>query len=270
MKAVFSLLTLLFAPLYLAAQAEPQTTADRPPQPAASKAEAAKQEGDRLVEAKDLAGAVDAYGRALELDSKYTAAYKARGTAFLRLRQPDRALADFEAALQLDPEDAETYLRRGGAHHALHQLDAAIQDYDTAIEKKPDYGRAYSARGGVKSEAGDKAGAQADWDKAESLGFGARRLRVGGITQFAKLIRHPAPVYPPEAKAARITGTVRLHAVIGKDGRIQDLTLASGHPLLAPAAMDAVRQWVYQPTLLDGRPVEIATEIDVTFTLSRR
>ncbi len=156
-----------------------------------------------------------------------------------------------------------------GAHHALNQLDAAIQDYDVAIEKKPDYGRAYSARGGAKSEAGDKAGAQADWDKAESLGFGARRLRVDGNMQRAKLIRHPTPVYPQEAKAARITGTVRLNAVIGKDGKIQDLMVASGHPLLVQAAMDAVKHWVYQPTLLDGRPVEIATQIDVTFSLSR-
>jgi periplasmic protein TonB len=71
------------------------------------------------------------------------------------------------------------------------------------------------------------------------------------------------------AKQARIQGTVRFNAVIGRDGTIQNLTLASGHPLLVPAATEAVRQWVYQPTLLNGEPVEVVTQIDVNFTLSQ-
>ena len=61
---------------------------------------------------------------------------------------------------------------------------------------------------------------------------------------------------------------MRLKAVISKDGRIQNLTLISGHPLLVQAAIDAVRQWTYKPTVLNGNPVEVDTEIDVTFRLS--
>jgi protein TonB len=61
---------------------------------------------------------------------------------------------------------------------------------------------------------------------------------------------------------------VRFNAVIGKDGSIQNLTLVSGHPLLVPSATEAVRQWKYQPTLLNGEPVEVVTQIDVNFTLS--
>jgi protein TonB len=57
--------------------------------------------------------------------------------------------------------------------------------------------------------------------------------------------------------------------VIGKDGTIQNLTLVSGHPLLIPSAQDAVRQWLYQPTTLNGEPVEVVTTIDVNFTLSQ-
>ena len=75
--------------------------------------------------------------------------------------------------------------------------------------------------------------------------------------------------YPPLAKQARIQGTVRFNAVIGKDGTIQNLTLVSGHPLLVPSATEAVHQWVYQPTLLNGEPVEVVTQIDVNFTLSQ-
>ncbi|HVN04655.1 MAG TPA: energy transducer TonB [Bryobacteraceae bacterium] len=96
-----------------------------------------------------------------------------------------------------------------------------------------------------------------------------QRIRVGGNVQQAKLIRQPKPVYPPLAKQARIQGVVRLNAIIGKDGTIQNLTVASGHPLLIPAALEAVKQWVYQPTLLNGEPVEVVTQIDVNFTLSQ-
>ena len=94
------------------------------------------------------------------------------------------------------------------------------------------------------------------------------RIRVGGNVQAANLIRKITPVYPPLAKQARVQGTVRFSAIIGKDGQIQNLQLVSGHPLLVPAATDAVKQWVYKPTLLNGEPVEVITQIDVNFTLS--
>lgn len=95
------------------------------------------------------------------------------------------------------------------------------------------------------------------------------RTRVGGAVQAAKLIHQVKPAYPPLAKQARIQGTVRLEAMIAKDGTIQNLVLAAGHPLLVPSAMDAVRQWRYQPTTLNGERVEVLTQIDVTFTLSQ-
>ncbi|MBZ5592986.1 MAG: energy transducer TonB [Acidobacteriia bacterium] len=96
-----------------------------------------------------------------------------------------------------------------------------------------------------------------------------QRIRVGGQVQQANLIRQPKPIYPPLAKQARIQGVVRFEAIIGKDGTIQNLRLVSGHPLLVPAAQEAVKQWLYKPTLLNGEPVEVATVIDVNFTLSQ-
>jgi protein TonB len=95
------------------------------------------------------------------------------------------------------------------------------------------------------------------------------RIRVGGQVQAANLIKQPKPIYPPLAKQARISGVVRFNALIGKDGTIQNLTLVSGHPLLVPAAQEAVKQWLYKPTLLNGEPVEVATVIDVNFTLNQ-
>jgi protein TonB len=96
-----------------------------------------------------------------------------------------------------------------------------------------------------------------------------QRIRVGGNVQQAKLVRQPKPIYPPLAKQARIQGVVRFTAIIGKDGTIQNLQLVTGHPLLVPSAQEAVKQWVYQPTLLNGEPVEVITQIDVNFTLSQ-
>jgi protein TonB len=93
------------------------------------------------------------------------------------------------------------------------------------------------------------------------------RIRVGGNVQAANLTRQVKPVYPALAKQARIQGTVELSAIIGKDGRVQDLKVVRGHPLLVPAAIQAVRDWEYRPTLLNGEPVEVATTIDVNFTL---
>ncbi len=95
-----------------------------------------------------------------------------------------------------------------------------------------------------------------------------KRIRVGGNVAKARLTRQVRPQYPPLARQARIQGTVKLSAVISKDGTIQKLEVMSGHPLLVPAALAAVKQWRYRPTLLNGEAVEVLTNIDVNFTLS--
>ena len=85
----------------------------------------------------------------------------------------------------------------------------------------------------------------------------------------AKLIKKINPAYPPLARQTRISGTVKLRAVIGADGSVQQLDLISGHPLLVKPALDAVWQWKYTPVLVDGEPVEIDTTIDVVFSLKQ-
>jgi protein TonB len=105
--------------------------------------------------------------------------------------------------------------------------------------------------------------------KEEPKPAAPQRIRVGGNVQAANLIRKVTPTYPPLAKQARVQGTVKFTAVIGKDGTIQNLQLLGGHPLLVPAATEAVKQWLYKPTLLNGEPVEVITQIDVNFTLSQ-
>jgi TonB family protein len=91
-------------------------------------------------------------------------------------------------------------------------------------------------------------------------------LRAPSIAE-KKLVTKVEPVYPLDAADHRIEGVVRIDVVVGKNGHIESARLISGHPLLAPAALQAVRQWVFEPTLADGKPVRVATEIDVPFAL---
>jgi periplasmic protein TonB len=77
------------------------------------------------------------------------------------------------------------------------------------------------------------------------------------------------PVYPPLARQARIAGAVMLEGIIARDGTVKNLRVLSGHPLLAGAALEAVRQWRYRPTLLNGEPVEVIAPIAVNFVLGR-
>jgi periplasmic protein TonB len=95
-----------------------------------------------------------------------------------------------------------------------------------------------------------------------------KRIRVASRVAEANLIHDVTPQYPPEAGRARLEGTVLLMAVIGKDGSVKDVRVESGLPILAQAAIDAVRQWRYKPYLIDGEPVEVDSRITINFTLS--
>ena len=95
-----------------------------------------------------------------------------------------------------------------------------------------------------------------------------QRVRVSSGVSSGLLIRRVNPTYPPLARQARIQGVVILQARISKDGSIENLQLISGHPMLAPAAIEAVKQWKYKPYLLNGEPVEVDTQVQVNFTLA--
>lgn len=93
--------------------------------------------------------------------------------------------------------------------------------------------------------------------------------RVSAVQQEGKVLRRYQPVYPTSAKMAHISGVVRLEAVIGKDGKVKKVSVRGGPALLQAAAVDAVQRWVYQPTVLNGQPIEVITDIDVNFNFNR-
>jgi TonB family protein len=105
-------------------------------------------------------------------------------------------------------------------------------------------------------------------EQTATVGEAPGSVKINGSVMQASLIRQTPPQYPPQARQDRVEGVVRFHAVINTDGTVKELSLISGHPLLAPAAKEAAKRWVYRPISLDGEPVEVVTEIDVRFTLS--
>lgn len=95
-----------------------------------------------------------------------------------------------------------------------------------------------------------------------------QRVRVANTIISQQIVTKVAPAYPPLARQAKIQGAVVLKVQISKSGDVESLQLISGHPILAPAAIEAVKQWKYKPYLLNGEPVEVETSVTVNFTLS--
>jgi TonB family protein len=100
---------------------------------------------------------------------------------------------------------------------------------------------------------------------SDSYTPGVQRIRVARAVQTAKLITKVTPLYPEAAKQAGISGSVLLNVVIGTDGRVADVQLLGGLPIFAPAAIAAVKEWVFEPTLVNGRAVEVTTDLEVEF-----
>jgi TonB family protein len=119
-----------------------------------------------------------------------------------------------------------------------------------------------AAPAGPPPSAADPSGADTPKDATP------QRIRIAQGVSQGLLVHRVPPDYPLVALAARVQGQVLLRAKIGKDGLIKDLHVISGHPMLAPSALDAVKQWKYKPYLLLGHPVEVETEITVNFTLA--
>lgn len=108
---------------------------------------------------------------------------------------------------------------------------------------------------------------KAQADRPTARGTTSKRLRVPGEIEAAKLTSRTQPEYPQIAVMARIQGMVRLQAIVGQDGTIQDLKVLSGPAMLLKSSVEAVSKWRYQPTVLKGKPVEVETEIDVNYAL---
>ncbi len=175
-------------------------------------------------------------------------------------------LANLRRALEIDPrsDDAMAYM------NLLIRERADL--YGTQGEYQRDIAEAdqWVARAlAVKKEKAQWTASPTPRPPEAQPGQGPPRITIGGDIQQRKLVNRVSPVYPPLAIQAGIQGTVKLSAVILKDGSVGKLQVNTGHPLLVSAALEAVRQWKCQPTLLNGEAVEIQTTVDVNFILDQ-
>jgi protein TonB len=161
----------------------------------------------------------------------------------------------------------------------------AVPERVTIIEDAPSAGQAPGVDGGVatadlarlaigvlnqviRPAAPPRAAEPAVSQPPKSAATEPLRYKVGGLVHMARLVHRVDPVYPSIARQARISGAVELTGVIGSDGHIRELRVVKGHPFLAHAALEAVRQWVYEPTLLNGEAVEVIAPFTVNFLLN--
>jgi hypothetical protein len=178
----------------------------------------------------------------------------------------EEGIANLDRALVLDPhyDDAMAYLNllireRADLRDTKEEYKADIAVADEWVQKNLDTKKAKAISGMAPPPATARGGGEGSATPA--------RIRVGGMVQEANLIKKVDAVYPPLAVQARISGQVRFVVIIGKDGSVVSIQLVSGHPLLVAAARDAVNQYAYKPTLLNGNPVEVITQVDVNFSL---
>lgn len=171
----------------------------------------------------------------------------------------EHGMNSLEKALQIDPQYSD----------AMAYLNLFIRERADLVDSPEEYrGEIVAADEWVRKALDAKraqVGSQVEAPPAQQAT--PQRIRVGGNVQSANLIRKVEPVYPPLAVQAQIQGTVRFTAIISREGRILNLQLVSGHPLLLGSATAAASQYEYKPTLLNGSPVEVVTQIDVGFTL---
>jgi TonB family protein len=160
-------------------------------------------------------------------------------------------LSKLQRALDIDPQYDEAMAYMNLLVRERASLDDTVEQYQADID---------IANNWVQKSL--------DAKKAQAVGPATpSRIRVGGNVQRCNLLMKVDPVYPALAQQARIQGTVRFQVIISADGHVHNTQLVSGHPLLVQAATEAVQQWVYRPTILNGKAVEVVTTVDVPFVL---
>lgn len=174
----------------------------------------------------------------------------------------EQGISNLEKAVEIDPQYDEPMAYLNLLIRERADLRDTAEEYQRDIETADEWLKKALELKMRKGNAGASAGAVRGGSRG---GGGARSIRVAGSVQCAKLLEKVEPTYPALAKTSGIQGTVRIALTIGGDGRVREAKAISGHPLLIPVALEAVRQWVYKPTLLDKQPVEVMTTVEVKF-----
>jgi TonB family protein len=210
-------------------------------------------------------------------------AYSERGKVYINKRDYDRAIADFSALIQLTPGRADAYNHRGVAYGTKNELDRAIADFDKAIQLDPQLKNAHNNRGVAFSLKGDEVRARADFDKEEQLYPSSkvsqetsdsflsqippvRRDRSHSNDSLNELaVTLVKPRYPALARMGHASGVVEVRVLVDEEGKVIAAHAISGHPLLWAVSVEAARNSLFSPTLIDGKPIKVSGVIQYTF-----
>jgi TonB family protein len=190
-------------------------------------------------------------------------AYIDRGRVYLQQDDNDRAIAEFTKAIELNPEGATAFNHRGVAYTSKLDFDSAIADFDTAIQLDPLLNNAHSNRGIAFSNKGDEARARADFAIEEQLHPQKSSDPLNILN--GRALKLVIPKYPPLARKAHASGTVFVTVVIDEEGKVIAAKAISGHPLLWAASVQAAKESLFSPTLVDDKPVQVTGAIQYNF-----
>jgi TonB family protein len=230
--------------------------------------------GIALRDSGDLENAVTEFRKVIRLRPTDSGGHDALGLTLFRKGDLDGAAVEYREAIKLDSQNAEAHYNLAKALNKKGDNDGSIAEYRETVRLKPDFGETHlipelpSVEKNEKGGAPDASASRPVTSKHPSEKHAPTRIRQGGNVQAAKLIRRVTPTYPPLAVQSRVSDTVRLHAIIARDGTVKEVDVISGHPLLLQSAVSAVKQWRYAPTLLNGQPVEVDTTVNVEYTLT--
>jgi TonB family protein len=226
--------------------------------------------GEALLERGELGEAEREYRTVLQESPDYTRARPRLALTLLREGNYDDAISEYKTILGAHPQNAQAHYDLAVAQEKKGNREAAVTEYRNALNldptlHAPDLNLTPTSdnSGPSSGSTGNEGIVQPPPPKSNN-----KPVRQGGNVQAAKLINKVAPVYPTLAIQAHIAGTVVLHVIINKQGTVREVEMVSGHPLLEKSAIDAVKQWRYRPTLLNGRAVEVDTTVDVEFKLT--
>lgn len=218
----------------------------------------------------DKKAAIEECRRAVQLQPDCADAHAELASLLDSPQDPAKAMPEYQEALRLEPDYASVRFRIGYVMMQRGNVDGAIALYHEGLQLAPLNPGLHSMLGAALAKKGDMIAAEDEFRTAAALPVDSsvpKRVRVGGKVQSPKLIHSEPPVYPEAARALGITGVVRMEVLIGRDGSVIEAKVLTGNSILTPAAAKAVRNWRYLPTLMNGSPVEVLTQVDVNFEL---
>jgi TonB family protein len=276
-------LSVVFCVGYLACCGAAQAALpDQSPAAQQSVQEATRHNADGLlrVASQDFDGAIADYSEAIRLDPLFADAYYNRALAKGIKQDFDGAIKDFLTTIAIDPKNSRAFFNLGRLRASRDDFVGAIADFSQSLALNPNDAATYVERGRAERRHREPNAASIDFERARALDARLRpggpqpslaragRYRMGNGVTTPKVVREVKPRYTADAMVARVQGSVLVECVVDVDGTVSDARVAQPlDPVLDIQALNAARQWQFEPGTKDGSPVPVIVVLELTFTM---